>query len=309
MYKIKQLPEDFIVNEISNAKAKDKGRYAYFWLTKRDYTTIRAICAVADALKMPIKRFGYAGTKDKKAVTKQMVSVLGCSRERLERVKLKDVTIEANGYGDEPISLGELEGNEFEIAVRNIDRKPEKIERVKNYFGEQRFSRNNAEIGKLLVKRRFEEAVKMIASAEGDYEARVKEELETHANDYIGALRTIPKKILQMYVHAYQSLLWNRMAKKKKSGKAPIIGFGTEETKEIRKVLGDEGICIRNFVFNEIPELSSEGGERKVYSKVKNLEIGELEEDELNKGMKKCVVKFKLGKGSYATEAVKAMFY
>ena len=38
MYKIKQIPEDFVVKEIKKLKFKDKGSYSYYLLKKRDYT-------------------------------------------------------------------------------------------------------------------------------------------------------------------------------------------------------------------------------------------------------------------------------
>ena len=40
MYKLKQLPEDFIVEEIPLYKAKEKGRYCYFLLEKKQYNTV-----------------------------------------------------------------------------------------------------------------------------------------------------------------------------------------------------------------------------------------------------------------------------
>ena len=46
----------------------------------------------------------------------------------------------------------------------------------------------------------------------------------------------------------------------------------------------------------------------KIFADVSELSIGKLEDDELNKGMKKVRVKFTLGKGSYATIVIKEMF-
>ena len=225
----------------------------------------------------------------------------------MNTLKLVDLKIDVRGFGDEPISLGDLEGNRFEIVVRNVNNKPRKVDRVKNYFGEQRFGRNNAEIGKLIIKRKFREAVELISKGEGNYERQVREYMNFSERDYIGALRSIPKKIVMFFIHAYQSKLWNEMAEKSEKD-VPIIGFGTEETDAIRIILNREGIGIRDFIIREIPELSAEGGKRDLYVKVNNLVIGELEGDELNPGMKKCRVSFSLGKGSYGTEVVKELF-
>ena len=301
MYKIKQVPEDFKVKEIIKIDVKEKGSYCYFLLKKKNYTTVKAIEQIANVFGKRFKDFGFAGTKDKKAVTEQMVSAKGISKARIEKIDLKDIEIEFKGYGDEPISLGDLEGNEFEIVVRNIENKPEIKKRFVNYFGEQRFSVNNAETGKAIIKKDFKKAVELILENEGDYEKDVEEYLESNENDYVGALRKIKLKILKMFVHAYQSRLWNDAVKDNlDKEEIPIIGFGTDSDLY-------EGINQRDFIIKQIPELSSEGGIRKVYAEAKDLVAGELEKDELNQG-KKIKLKFKLDKGCYATEFIKQNF-
>ena len=69
-----------------------------------------------------------------------------------------------------------------------------------------------------------------------------------------------------------------------------------------------EGINPNNFVIRAIPDLSSEGLMRPVRTKIKNLKISDLENDDLNEGMKKVKMEFSLSKGSYATEAIKSLF-
>jgi tRNA(Glu) U13 pseudouridine synthase TruD len=69
-----------------------------------------------------------------------------------------------------------------------------------------------------------------------------------------------------------------------------------------------EGITYRDFIIKSLPEISPEGSSRKLYSEIKKLKIGTLENDELNKGMKKVKISFFLNKGDYATMAIKNMF-
>ncbi len=145
-YQIKELPEDFIVKEISNVKLADKGAYSILRMKKRDYTTEKAVQQVADRLHIYRKRIGYAGSKDSKAITEQNISLHNVSPDKVKNLNLKDISLKFIGYSDEPISLGDLEGNSFEIVARGISGKPKKISRIINYFGEQRFSTNNAEI-------------------------------------------------------------------------------------------------------------------------------------------------------------------
>lgn len=314
MYKIKQLPEDFFVKEVSNVKIKSTGRYSYFLLRKKDLTTEEAAQKIADFFRIPRKRFGYAGNKDRRAITEQICSILG----KIKNVKLKNLEIKILGYGDKPISLGDLNGNEFVITVRNLgnNEKPKKISKIINYFDKQRFSSNNALIGKEIIKNNFKKAIELISEEEKKAE-EIREYLNKNREDYIGAIRKMPRKILQMYVHSFQSKLWNETAgkfeKSSKNIKIPIIGFGTELKDDkigelIGKILEKEEINLRNFVIKAMPELSSEGGERDLLAKIKNLKIGKLETDELNKGKKKCMISFKLPKGSYATLVVKALF-
>lgn len=305
MYKIKQKPEDFLVKEISTVKCSKQGKYTYFWMKKKNYNTLRAVEMIAKQLKIPLKKLGFAGNKDRKAVTEQMCSVENVSESRLKSIDLKDISIEFKGKGDEPICLGDLEGNSFEIVVRNIDSIPKLQTGFINYFGEQRFSTNNALIGKSIIKKDFKTAVELVLEGSGEVEKKVKEFLEQNPNNYVGGLKCVPKKILSLYVHAYQSLLWNKQAERTQEKIVPIVGFATEIDKEIME---NEKITTRDFVIKQIPQLSSEGGERDRIVEAKNISISELESDEMNKGKQKVLIKFVLPKGSYATEYVKNLF-
>lgn len=114
-----------------------------------------------------------------------------------------------------------------------------------NFFGPQRFGSVRPIthlIGKDLIRGDFEGAVmKYIANPSDeeeseandaraalqeshDYERALKEfpmkltfersligYLKDNPNDYLGALRTLPKNLLMMFVHAYQSFLFNKM--------------------------------------------------------------------------------------------------
>ena len=310
MYRIKELPEDFIVKEISTIKPSEKGKYTYFLLKKKNYNTIRAIEHIANALHVNPKKIGFAGNKDKIAITEQVCSLQGIDKERLEKIKLKDIEIKHLGKGNEPISLGDLEGNEFEITARNIDKKPRAKKKFINYFGEQRFSKINVPIGKAIVQKAFEKAVKLMLSNKGPEEIKIRDYNQNNPTNYVGALKTLPIKILKIYVHAYQSWIWNKVVEKiEKKGELPLVGFGTIiDNSTLADFLAEEGIKPRDFIIKEIPELSSEGDIRKIMVEAKDLKIGKPEEDELNTGQKKVKINFKLPKGSYATEFLRQLF-
>lgn len=311
--KLKQQPEDFVVKELSAIVPGKEGKYTYFVLKKRNYTTLRALQQLSTALRTPLSWFGCAGNKDKVAITEQTCSVASIPPESLNGVTLKDITIKALGKGDKPISLGDLKSNYFEIVARDIQSLPEKNTKFVNLFGEQRFSTNNAAIGKALVKRDFKQAVALILDTKSEAARKIHQLLTLQPKNYVTALKEVPLKLLKLYLHAYQSLLWNEAALKysenhHENTKLPIIGFGTTPDKQLEEILKREGITLRDFVIKEFPELSSEGTERNVFSEASDFKIGELEEDELNPGRKKTKLTFTLPPGSYATEFVRQLF-
>ena len=121
MYKIKQKPEDFCVEEIMSLDLS-KGDYTYFILEKKNFNTKDALKIIAKALRINDKRFNVAGIKDKIAVTKQYVSVFKVNPERISKLKFKNIKIKVLGKGSERLRLGQLDGNRFKIIVRNLEK-------------------------------------------------------------------------------------------------------------------------------------------------------------------------------------------
>ncbi|MCG2718829.1 MAG: tRNA pseudouridine(13) synthase TruD [Nanoarchaeota archaeon] len=318
MYLIKQKPEDFMVEEISKGLDLGKGDYTYFLLEKKNWNTREAIKAIASRLRVREKFFNVAGIKDKKAITKQYVSVYRVNPERLERLKIKDLKITVLGKCKERLKLGQLQGNRFTIRVKKAEREPKKITFLENYYDDQRFGGKNKILGRAIVKKEFRKAC---------FSLKIKWE----SGDYIGALRKLGKHILRFYVNSYQSFLFNKAVeeylKKKykkyvladylegifvfsnetiKNEKIPILGFLTEfKNKEIGKtyerLMKEDKIKKEDFIIRQIPELSSEGNERDLIVDIKDLEI--TKEDDTT-----YLLEFVLPPGSYATLAIKKMF-
>ncbi len=313
MIKIKERPEDFIVKERLNLELDESGKYSYYKLWKNNNTQFEALKQVARILNVQEKYINFAGTKDKRAITEQFISVLNGKKIDIihDNIKLNYL-----GRGKERISLGDLEGNEFEIKVIT-ENEPKMISKVVNYFDNQRFglNKNNHIIGKLLIKKEFKQACKILKETE----PCVRNYLLEKETDYIGAIRTINRRILTIYIGAYQGYLFNEMCKqevKKKEyyevdynlGKLfftekidnkelPLIGFDSEKCDEI---LMKEGVGLRDFIMRSMPELSLAGSKRDMVVEIEDLEVEETDDG--------YVLKFFLPKASYATIVVKAMF-
>jgi len=333
MYKIKQLPEDFIVKEISQVETGINGQYAYYILKKTNYTTIDALQLLSNKFKIPLKNFGFAGNKDKNAVTEQKISILRGSKD-FENIEVRNIELKHIGNGKIPISLGDLDGNEFTIIIRNLEEngisKIKKAEnkklKIPNIYGPQRFSKNNSLIGKAIIKKDFRKAVELMLENEGHIEKEIRQYLQNNKNNYVEALRLISLKTRKLFVHSYQSYLFNRIVsellknklknkKDFKSTKIPIIGFNFEINeiknnrlkKIIKKIIEEEKISPRDFITSQIPELSSEGGERNLFFELK-FKILKIGGDGLNQDMQKLEINFSLPKSCYATVALEYVF-
>ena len=200
---IKKEPEDFIVEEIMPSGKtcsvdtgiiekildwlpKKREEQLHFTLLKRDYTTQRAIKQIASRLRISDRRFGYAGTKDKRALTAQRISVWNIPIRELKKIKARDMLIKNYNYSKQRLNLGDLSGNRFTITIRDITIPSEEIKEkivkfakelsssLPNYFGPQRFGVQRAInyiVGKNLLLRNFEEAAKALIAYPGNESA------------------------------------------------------------------------------------------------------------------------------------------
>lgn len=211
--KLRQRPEDFYVEEIPLRESSGtKGEYVVFTLEKLNWDTITAIKALAKALNLSPKRFGYAGNKDKRALTRQRVSARKVEAEKLRSLSLPGIVLSDFAPSDRGIILGDLEGNRFRITARGID--VEELEEkllktrwelaskgVPNYFGYQRFGvvrPNTHLVGRELVRGSLEAAVTRYLGSpfpEEKPDAREARAYLDETMDYKGALKRFPDRL------------------------------------------------------------------------------------------------------------------
>ncbi|TKA26609.1 hypothetical protein B0A50_04717 [Salinomyces thailandicus] len=98
------------------------GEYLHFTLYKENKDTMEALYFIASQLKIPVKNFQFAGTKDRRGVTVQRVAVFRIRAERLAGMNknAKNWLIGGLEYKPHGLELGELGGNEFVLTLRDI---------------------------------------------------------------------------------------------------------------------------------------------------------------------------------------------
>ena len=85
--------EDFVVEEVPCAVGTE-GPFLICRLTKKDWDQQRALRELARQLGISYKRIGFSGTKDKHAVTSQLISIRGITPDEIGRVTQKDLKVE-----------------------------------------------------------------------------------------------------------------------------------------------------------------------------------------------------------------------
>jgi len=142
--------EDFQVTEITNRQLHESGPHLYLHIEKRGVNTQWLARQLANHAKVNLKDVGYAGLKDRHAVTRQWFSLpIKNSEPDLTHLFAKEeFTLLGKGYYGVKLKRGALGGNQFRIVLRNVSGDQAKINQrlelirnqgVPNYFGEQRF--------------------------------------------------------------------------------------------------------------------------------------------------------------------------
>ncbi len=161
---IKEQLEDFVVEELPLYAPAGEGEHTFFEIRKTGLSTFQAVRAVAQALGIQPNRIGYAGLKDARAITCQILSAEGIPPETVSALDLPDIRIMWAERHRNKLKIGHLRGNRFTIRVRGVEESAlplcrailDVLERrgVPNCFGPQRFGRrgDSALLGKAIVR-------------------------------------------------------------------------------------------------------------------------------------------------------------
>src|SRR5688500_12353105 len=118
---IKNRAEDFFVQEVPLYEPSGAGEHVYCEIQKVGVTTFEAVQRVAAALGVSSRDVGYAGLKDARAVTRQVLSILGTTEEKVMGLRLPDVTVQWAARHGNKLRLGHLAGNRFAVKIREVE--------------------------------------------------------------------------------------------------------------------------------------------------------------------------------------------
>ncbi|KAJ6918461.1 multisubstrate pseudouridine synthase 7 [Populus alba x Populus x berolinensis] len=253
------------------------GKFLRFHLYKENKDTQEALGIIGKMLGIQSKSFGFAGTKDKRAVSTQRVTVFKQQASRLAALNDRLIGIKVGDFCHvkEGLLLGKLLGNRFTVTLRGVIADSEDTIKAAadslgrhgfiNYFGLQRFGTGSVPthlIGATLLRGEWKTAVSLILDPrEGERDViRMAREYYKESNDiegtlrqlprhlvaeravlqclkkcpgdYLQALKAIPRTLRMMYVHGYQSYLWNHAATER------VQKYGFDQV-----VLGDLVYC------------------------------------------------------------------
>lgn len=149
---LKERPEDFCVDEIPAYAPSGAGEHLYVRFEKTGLDTKEAVRRIARALGVEPRDAGFAGLKDRHAITTQWASFHRGDRARLDGASIDGVRVIAAELHENKLRTGHLRGNRFRVRLRGASSAElplarERLERlashgVPNFFGEQRFGRD-----------------------------------------------------------------------------------------------------------------------------------------------------------------------
>ncbi|MCA9074447.1 MAG: tRNA pseudouridine(13) synthase TruD [Planctomycetaceae bacterium] len=146
---LKQHPEDFIVEELPLYEPSGEGDHLFLWVEKRDLSAELLTQHIAAALGISRDDVGMAGLKDRRAITRQYVSVPTECEARIAEIDSAQVRVLSTTRHANKLKTGHLCGNRFDIHIAETVAEPlSRSEPIAdmiratgfpNYYGEQRF--------------------------------------------------------------------------------------------------------------------------------------------------------------------------
>jgi len=163
---LKRLNEDFIVTELPLQLPAGEGEHIWLDIEKNGANTAFVAQQLAEAANVQERDVGYAGLKDRYAITRQWFSIYLPKGETPDLTPLQPPEFKflSQSRHVKKLRPGDLQGNRFRIVLRDVTGDHDAIEAnlkavaaqgVPNYFGAQRFGHDggNVEQGRAMLAR------------------------------------------------------------------------------------------------------------------------------------------------------------
>src|SRR5438105_1955440 len=184
--KLKQQPDDFLVEELTDLQPGETGEFSLYRLDKRGWTTPDAVLTIRRRWRLDAGRVSFGGLKDRHAHTVQYLTIW---RGPARQLTHQGIHLEYLGRAAQPFLSQHIRSNRFQLVLRDLSdaavagaQAPlEEVRRdgVPNYFDDQRFgSAGGGEfMAKALVLGDFERSLRVALTApyEFDRTAQKKE--------------------------------------------------------------------------------------------------------------------------------------
>ena len=207
----KQSKDDFVVTEVPLYEFSGEGEHVILKIRKKDLATWDALQIISEAVGCRNRDIGYAGLKDKNAMTVQYISINKSFEDKIDAFSHPQIKILEKTYHNNKIKIGHLKGNKFFIRLKRVQpmhrmKLESALEKIvtfgmPNYFGFQRFGLDgdNYKKGEALIA---------------------------------GTLKVRDRKLRKMYINAYQSYLYNGWLSKRIEISKIVDSFKAEEISE-----------------------------------------------------------------------------
>ena len=160
--RIRSVPEDFFVEELPGFEPSGEGEHLLLTVEKRGMNTMFAAKRIAAWAAIAEMGVGYAGLKDRHAVTRQRFSVHLPRKVAPDLAGLasEDFKVIDASWHSRKLPRGALAGNRFELVLRDVVGDREAIDArlaeiathgLPNWFGEQRFGRDGGNVAAALA--------------------------------------------------------------------------------------------------------------------------------------------------------------
>ena len=207
----KQSKDDFVVTEVPLYEFSGEGEHVIIKIRKKDLATWDALQIISEAVGCKNRDIGYAGLKDKNAMTVQYLSIHKSFEDKIDAFSHPQIKILEKTYHNNKIKIGHLKGNKFFIRLKRVQpmhrmKLESALEKIvtfgmPNYFGFQRFGLDgdNYKKGEALIA---------------------------------GTLKVRDRKLRKMYINAYQSYLYNGWLSKRIEVSKIVDSFEAEQISE-----------------------------------------------------------------------------